>query len=335
MEMRNMTQKLPSPRPTLEAAELARRFGYMPYMIQRYMHIFGSREELLSFLAAVEKGLPKYLRCNTLALGSCDELVRTMREKGWELVPIGWLPYAYRVEGGGKGRLSSTLEYLLGYFYVQGLGSMTAAVALNPVPEDRVADLAAAPGGKTTHIAQLMKNKGVILSVDKDPVRTRSLLANIERMRVRIAVVLVEDILELRGLEGLFDRVLLDAPCSGEGLLPVKKERKLRWTFEDLVQMHSLQVRLLHKAVELLKPGGVLTYATCSIAPEENEFVLDSVLSKRVDVRIERAPSLGVGEPGLVEFMGHRLNEDLRMCKRFYPHKHNSEGFFVCNLRRV
>lgn len=326
---------LPYPRPSQEALVLARKYGYLPYMIERYVHLFKTREELLSFLESVERGLPKYIRCNTLAIDSCDCLVDRLKERGWSLSSVSWIQNAYAVKGApGLTPLGSTLEYLLGYFYIQGLGSMCASVALNPKENEIVADLAAAPGGKTTHIAQLMNNRGIIVSVEKDPVRALSLQANISRMRVKIAVVIVRDVLELK-FRGLFDRVLLDAPCTGEGLLPIKKERKTSRDLADIAKMHGLQVKLLSKAVDMLRPYGTLTYSTCSIAPEENEFVINKVVENRDDVEVTEINSLNVGEPGVTEFMGYELSPEMKKCRRLYPHKHSSEGFFICNIRRT
>ncbi|MEM1605443.1 MAG: RsmB/NOP family class I SAM-dependent RNA methyltransferase [Fervidicoccaceae archaeon] len=326
---------LPYPKPSAYALELARKYGYLPYMIERYMHIFGSREELIEFLEAVEKGLPRYIRCNTLAIKNCMDLAERLREVDIIVKPVPWLPHAFRVENNSSaaGRLGSTLEYLLGYYYIQGLGSMAVSIALNPKPGEAVADLAAAPGGKTTHIAQLMNNDGIILSVEKNPVRAMSLSANIQRMRVKIAAVLVKDILELP-IKEKFDKVLLDAPCTGEGLLPIKKERKTSKDLGDIARMHELQVKLLEKSLQFVKPGGVLVYSTCSIAPEENEFVIDKVLSSRSDVELEKITGIMVGSPGLTEFMGYRLRDGLANCLRLYPHKNGSEGFFMCRLRR-
>lgn len=326
---------LPYPKPSVYAQEIARKYGYLPYMIERYIHMFGSREELIEFLEAVERGLPKYIRCNTLAIKNCSELVERLGEKNVFIKPVSWIPHAFMVENSSSvSHLGSTLEYLLGYYYIQGLGSMAASLALDPRPGETVADLAAAPGGKTTHIAQIMNNSGIILSVEKNPVRAMSLSANIQRMRVKIAIVMIKDILDL-SIEEKFDKVLLDAPCTGEGLLPIKKERKTSKDLEDIVRMHELQVKLLEKSIQLVRPGGALLYSTCSIAPEENEFVINKVLSSRSDVELEKIANLNVGSPGLTEFMGYKLRDELANCVRLYPHRNNSEGFFICKLRRL
>lgn len=325
---------LPYPKPSSYSLELARRYGYLPYMIERYLHIFRDEDEIIEFLESIERGIPKYIRCNTLAIKSCLELIERLGEKNIHLEQVEWLPFAYRVVSNKNNiQLGSSLEYLLGYYYIQGIGSMAVSQAMDPRPGEIIADLAAAPGGKTTHIAQLMNNKGVILAVEKNPVRALSLVANIQRMRVSIAIVLVSDILNLK-INDKFDKALLDAPCTGEGLLPIKKERKISKDLVDIARMHELQVKLLNKSLDLIKPGGSLIYSTCSLAPEENEFVINKILSMRSDVKVEKTESLAVGEPGLIEFMGVKLREDLSNCYRLYPHKHLSEGFFICKLRK-
>ncbi len=315
-----------------KALKIASRYSYLPYMIERYMRIF-PEDELIEFLDKVEEGVPRSIRCNTLLLEDCRLLVERLEERGFELEQTGILSYAYRVVN-ESGSLGSTIEHLLGYYYIQGIGSMLTSVLLSPREGEFVADLASAPGGKTTHMAQIMNNKGCILSVDKSLARVKKLRSNIQRMHVKNTVVLRKDILRITGLEEFFDKVLLDAPCTGEGLIVFKKERKTSRTMDDLRKMSGLQIQLLEKAMELLKPGGTLLYSTCSIAPEENEYVLSNVLSRRDDIEVLPTRYGRVGSPGIVEYNNTVFHDDMRKCLRVYPHRDGMEGFFYCLLRK-
>ncbi|MEM1619902.1 MAG: RsmB/NOP family class I SAM-dependent RNA methyltransferase [Fervidicoccaceae archaeon] len=312
---------------------MASERGYPPYMVERYLRLLGSSTEVAEFLESVERGIPKTIRCNTLAIDDCAELKERLERRGVTLEKIRWLPHGYRVLSGVDviGRLE---EHIYGLYYIQGPGSMAASYVLDPRRNSLVADLAAAPGGKTTHLAQLMENTGAILSVDKSRARIRALISNVQRMRATNVVVLLENMLKLRGLDGLFDKVLLDAPCSGEGLLPVKEERRYVRTLLDLAKMSSLQVRMLEKAVELARDGGHVLYATCSIGIEENELVIHHVLERREDLEVLDSRLNGVGEAGVTEYGRARLRDELRRCSRLYPHIHSTEGFFLCLLRK-
>jgi len=301
-------------------------------MIERYMMLFGSKEVLFDFLDSVEKGIKRTLRCNTLALNDCNSISSRLEQKGIFLKKISWLPHGFYIVIGEE-KIGKLEEYLFGYYYIQRQGSMLASYVLSPKKGEVVADLASAPGGKTTHLAQIMNNTGIIFSIEKNPVRARSLIANIQRMRVINSIVIVRDILSL-SFSSFFDRALLDAPCTGEGLLPILHERKTSKTIEDLIVMSELQVRLLNKALDMVKPRGIVLYSTCSIAPEENEFVIHKVLEERDDFSIMKTRWYDIGSPGLEEFNKVVFTSEMRNCLRLYPHKDGTEGFFLCLLRR-
>lgn len=316
-----------------KAVVLSRKYGILPYMAERYLMLFGDDGAEL-FLERASRGIPKSIRCNTLAIKDCRELVERLEEKGFSLSPSKIVPYGFYVESGPVS-LGATLEHLLGYYFIQGVGSMASVVALSPKPDEKIADLAAAPGGKTTHIAQLMENRGAIVSVEIDAKRLAKLVSNVERMHVRNAVIVMGDILKVAIPEGSFDRVMLDAPCTGEGLIVYKKERMVTRTIEDLKKMSSYQQRLAERAYQFLKQGGIMAYVTCSIAPEENEFVLSRVLEKFEDLEVLETRLQGSSNnPGLEEFNGVQFRKELKKCLRLYPHTDGTEGFFICLLRR-
>ncbi len=315
-----------------KAVKLSLKHGIPPFTAQRYIELFGL-EEAEEFLEASRKGIPKSIRCNTLAIRSCDLLVEKLEAQGFSLEKVEWLPYAFRVWG-GRVSLGATREYLLGYYYIQGLASMIPVHVLDPKPGEMNADVAAAPGGKTTQMAQLMRNEGCILAVEKNPRRARALVSNIQRMRVVNTIVIVKDMLELKGYDNLFDKVLLDAPCTGEGLLPLDFGRWIRGSPEEFRKTSSMQIKMLNRAIDLVRQGGLIAYSTCSIAPEENEYVISEVLEAREDITIVPTRLEGVGESGLTYYNGVDFPSELKHCLRLYPHKDETEGFFVCLLKK-
>jgi NOL1/NOP2/sun family putative RNA methylase len=225
----------------------------------------------------------------------------------------------------------SLFEHMLGLFYVQGVPSMTVTRVLDPRPDETIMDLAAAPGGKTTHIAQVMNNTGLVVSVEQDRLRINSLRGNVLRCGVENAWVLRGDARKLEQLGISADRVLLDAPCSGEGLIPLDPSRKTSRSMADIRYCAGRQDEMLESAANVLHDGGTLVYSTCSIAPEENEYVIDDFLKRHSEMKIVPI-ELKFGIPAYVRPFGVQLNPDLEMARRFLPHKTSTEGFFICRM---
>jgi len=188
---------------------------------------------------------------------------------------------------------------------LQSASSFTPVIALAPQPGEKVLDMCASPGGKTTHIAQLMKNKGVLVANDAKKPRMGALVANLARMGVTIAACVNHDGRDFPKVMGGFDRVLLDAPCSGLGVI----------------------------SIDSCKTGGVIVYSTCSISVQENEQVVQYALEKR-NVKIVEFP-LDFGRPGLVRYVGRVFHPSMALAKRIYPHALNMDGFFVCKLVKL
>ncbi len=303
------------------SVELAKRYDYLPYMIERY---FGMGIDVEEMLEAFERRPPKGIRCNTLKT-DCLTLKRSLERRGFILTPTPWSTGFWVLREPFS--ISSTPEYLNGFFFIQDPASMTPPEVLDPKPFERVADLASAPGGKLTHLAQLMGNIGSIFAFERRRDRLAPLIANVQRMGVRIAIILHEDAAKVIDY-GPFDKILLDAPCTGEGVIAKDPSRKKNRTPKDLLFMHKLQSFLLRRALLALKKGGKLVYSTCSIAVEENEAVIATVLD------LAEPLDSGFGSPGLSNYFN--LSFDFASkCRRFWPHIHRTEGFFVCLLERV
>ncbi len=320
---------------TNKARELAERYGYLPYMVQRYYEIFKDWYEVTLFLEGNEKPISKSIRCNTIRI-NCSELENKLNNKGIILEKIYWLPHGYWIY---KSPISigATHEYLRGYYHIQGPASMIPPLVLNPSSNEIILDMTAAPGSKTTYIAQLMNNKGAIIAVDKNRYRIKSLLSNINRLGVINAIIMRTDALDLSKIFNniKFRKILLDAPCTGEGLIPVIPERKTSRTIDDIRLLSNLQVRLLKTGLDLLDDGGILVYSTCSIAPEENEYVIWRVLKEYKDSNIELLPiNINIGVNGLEEYNNIYFGNEFKKCKRLYPYIHGTEGFFIAKLRK-
>ncbi len=193
------------------------------------------------------------------------------------LRPVPWCPTGFLVLPGQQPGRHPYQQ--AGLYYLQEPSAMAVAEALAPRPGERVLDLAAAPGGKATHLAALMRNEGVLVANEVHPARAWDLAENLERCGVRVATVTNESPERLTTrFRGYFDRVLLDAPCSGEGMMRKSETARRQWS-EELVQgCAARQEKLLPLAAQALRPGGSLVYSTCAFSPEENERVIASFL---------------------------------------------------------
>ncbi len=312
-----------------KAKTLAKEHEYQQYMIERYLALWGE-EDTLRFLEACEQPIRTSIRMNTLRMES-EKTIERLQKKKIKLEKIPWLSHGYYADFEGRSTPGAFLEHMLGFYYVQGVPSMTTVEVLDPQPDETILDLAAAPGGKTTHIAQQMQNSGKVVAVEMDRKRISSLESNILRCGVTNSIVLRGDARKIEKLNLEPDRILLDAPCSGEGLIPLDPTRKTSKSMADVRFCATKEDELLDAAVTILAPGGTIVYSTCSIAPEENEYVVDEILKRHPEMKIVPIP-LDFGTPGYSEPYGVSLDESLKLAKRFLPHLHGSEGFFICKM---
>ncbi|MBA7654973.1 Ribosomal RNA small subunit methyltransferase F [subsurface metagenome] len=299
-------------------------------MIERYIQFLGL-DETLKLLEANERPLIPSIRVNTLKI-SVLELKKRLEKKGNELKPIEWIPYGFNIVKESS-NLGSSHEFLQGYYYLQNIASMLSAIILDPKPNDVVIDMCAAPGSKSTHLAQLMKNEGTLILIEKNLNRIPALEVNLKRMGIINSIVLNMDAINLSNTNVKGDKILLDAPCTGEGLIRQDPSRKKSKKMKDIEKMSSIQKRLLTTGLKALNSGGLLLYCTCSIAPEENELVVDEVLNKSNNFKIVEI-SKNYGVKGLTNVFGVNLLEDLMFSQRLYPHLHNTIGFYFCLIKK-
>jgi NOL1/NOP2/sun family putative RNA methylase len=304
---------------------LAKEYGYKQEAIERYMNLFG--EDIEAFLKANEAEPNLYIRVNTLKI-SGYQLKMRLCKRGCSLRAVegGFLVEASPFS------ISSTPEYLLGYMYIQGIAEMQVAPLLDP--EGIVIDMCAAPGGKTTHLAQLMKNSGVILALDVNKDKIKALKANIHRMGVKNTVIYLMSALHFPYRS---HRILLDAPCTGSGIIRKDPTRKYSRDLTDITFCSQLQRDLLKKGIRTLEDDGILVYSTCSLEPEEDEMIIDWALT-HLPVEIEPVEFSVNGIPAVRAFsqpFGKELHEDIQLCRRTVPHIHDCNGMFVAKLRKI
>lgn len=325
-------EKIVGLKPSRLAAVLAGKYGYSPVLVEKYIQILGS-EEARDLLEWNETPLPETIRCNDY-LVPCSRLEEIMAQKGFQLSTIPWLPHGMEVLEQPI-RVGATHEYLQGLYYIQDPGSMTVAYLLEPMPGEVIIDMAAAPGGKATQIQQLTGDSSLLIAVERSRMRMRALRSHMQRMGFKNYVALRMDSRLLPRVLGrsIADRVLLDAPSTGEGIIRKDPGRRVSRSQADIMKIHYLQVEMLDAALDLLKPGGRVVYAACSTSPEEGELVISRLLRLRSDFDIEpiRPP---VGSEGIYSYLGIYMDERVSRCTRLWPHVHGTEGFFICVLRK-
>ena len=311
-------------------------YGYSPFMAEKLYQLF-SPAEAFSFFEANEKQRPLVIRTNTLKTAR-RELAQALINRGVTLEPVGkWSKVGLQVFESSV-PLGATPEYLAGHYILQAASSFLPVMALAPQINERVLDMAAAPGGKTTYISALMKNTGCVFANDPSRDRARGLIGNIHRLGAKNTVVCNYDAREFPKVIGGFDRVLLDAPCSGTGVISKDPSVKTNKDEKDFMVLPHLQKQLLLCAIDSVdhssSSGGYIVYSTCSVTVEENESVVDYALRKRPNVKLVET-GLTFGTPGFTSFRGKQFNDKLKRTRRFYPHMYNVDGFFVAKFKKV
>ncbi|XP_055707746.1 probable 28S rRNA (cytosine-C(5))-methyltransferase [Phlebotomus papatasi] len=314
--------------------DLCLYYSYNDFLMSTLMNIF-PLGELVEFLEASETERPLTIRTNNLKTRRRD-LATKLIDRGVNLDPIGPWSKVGLVIYSAQVPLGATPEYLAGHYTIQGASSMLPVMALAPQENERILDMCAAPGGKSSHIASLMKNTGVLVSNDANSERIKAVIGNFHRLGVVNAIVSCEDGVKFPKIMAGFDRVLLDAPCTGTGVIAKDASVKASKSQVDVQRCYNLQRKLILSAIDCLSAkspsGGYLVYSTCSILPEENEWVIDYALKKR---NVKLVPTgLDFGVEGFVNYRQHRFHPSLNLTRRYYPHTHNMDGFFVAKLKK-
>jgi NOL1/NOP2/sun family putative RNA methylase len=279
------------------------------------------------FFACLERPLPKSFRVNTL---KCNDVEKRFKSYDIKIKQVPWYRDGFISE---NPEIGGTLEHFLGAIYVQELVSMLPPIVVRKELEHaNVLDACAAPGSKTTQLAALMENKGVIIANDIAYGRIRALRFNLEKTGTLNTVITNYDLRHFPSMQ--FDVILLDAPCSAEGTARKNPKFFSLWSPRQILGHAKLQKQLITKAFDLLAPGGCLVYSTCTFAPEENEGVVDWLLGKR-PAALERIdiPQLRLS-PGILEWDGRRFNPEVSKAARIWPHHNDTGGFFMAKVRK-
>jgi 16S rRNA (cytosine967-C5)-methyltransferase len=309
--------------PILKVASDEERVGlqtFHPTWFVKYCFRLLGRSEAIAFLEGNVNPPPTCIRLNTLQ-ASEEEILGKLAVEGVKLEKVELLTHAYKVLV-AKQPLTRTTSFQEGLFYIQDRASCFAAEAADPKPNMTVLDVCAAPGAKTTYLAQLMRNQGMICSIDYSIRRMQVWRKEVSRMRVKIAEPVIADACVSLPFALEADVAVLDPPCTSTGAFGKLPSAKWRLTPRSVEKMTEVQWRMINNCAEKVKAGGVLTYSTCSITVEENEMIVERFLKWHPEFSLaEITPKMGL--PGL---------RGLEKCQRLYPHIHQCNGFFIAKL---
>jgi NOL1/NOP2/sun family putative RNA methylase len=316
---------MPTEMPDSEEIEFKEKF------IERYEKLTDFKEfkkYSLSFLR-------RSIRVNTLKI-SLDELKKRL-EKNWNLEQIPWCKEGFYIEHIKKERrdIGNLIEHSLGYFYTQEAASMIPPLVLEPKESDVVLDIAASPGSKTTQIAAMMNNKGVLIANDYQIPRIKPLSLNIQRCGITNCIITLMQGQWFYNSNIKFDKILVDAPCSGTGTIRKSLKTLRIWNPNMVKRLSITQKQLIETAFNILKQNGTLVYSTCSLEPEENEAVVDFLINKYDNAQLEeiKINNLKRSEP-ILEFDNNKYNENIKNCLRIWPQDNDTEGFFVAKIKK-
>jgi NOL1/NOP2/sun family putative RNA methylase len=287
-------------------------------------------DDLEAFYHACERSLPSVVRVNTIKT-TVDRARAALDEEGIRYEPTAWHPGILVLPDDQPG---ANWPYFHGWLHGQEEVSALPATVLDPEPGERVWDACAAPGSKTTQLAALMDDSGLLVATDDNLGRLSALRSNAERLGVTNVAVTTEDsrnhTLEPWGGPE-YDRALVDVPCSCEGTLRKNPDTLEEWSLDHVHGIAGVQKGILRRAVQATRPGGTVVYSTCTFAPEENEAVLDHVLAEEdcevvpVDLPVESTH-------GVTEWQEETYDEQVRHAHRIYPHHNDTGGFFCAKL---
>jgi 16S rRNA (cytosine967-C5)-methyltransferase len=321
---------LPEPPKEVPELYLAVKYSYPDWLVKRWLKRFGL-EDAERLLSAGNERPPLIIRANLLKVTRDNLLEYLRKDQVPEAEACKYSPAGIFLKG-FNGKVTDLKPYHFGWITVQDSASQLVTYLLDPKPGERIFDACAGVGGKTTHILELCENRAEVWAVDLYAFRLKKLEENCLRLGLRLPQVFEGDAVQL--MEKLkprpFDRILIDAPCTGTGI--IRRHPDIKWvrTEKDLVEVPQRQLRLLKGLAPYLKKGGVLVYATCSLEPEENEEVVQAFLKEHPEFVIENP------EKVLRKYRGEAVAEIVEGdYLKTYPHRHNLDGFTAVRLRKV
>jgi NOL1/NOP2/sun family putative RNA methylase len=313
----------------MTAIKDAEKFVFKQKFIERYSKLTDFDEFKKYSLTYARRSI----RVNTLKI-SVEELKKRL-EHDWMLEQVPWCKEGFWIEHKGEEKrrdVGNLIEHSLGYIYIQEAVSMIPPIVLDPKPGEVIMDMAASPGSKTTQICAMMQNKGIVIANDITGDRLRPLGLNLQRCGISNVIVTLMKGQRVKGQE--FDKILLDAPCSGTGTIRKSLKTILIWNPTMVSRLAKTQKHLIENAFSLLKKGGTLVYSTCSVEPEENEGVISHLLDKFTDAKVEEIHLNIKRSKPVLEFEGIKYNPEVSKCLRLWPQDNDTEGFFVAKIRK-
>lgn len=298
------------------------------------------KKDAEGFFGTFKQRTRKAFRVNTIKSNS-EEIKERIKERGWKFRQIPGLKEAFIIDTElNPGELGKTIEHNIGNYYIQEITSMLPALALDPKENEKVLDLCAAPGSKTTQIAALMNNKGILFANEVRKDRVNILSANLERCGVANTIVTTSEGLRIckffRENKFLFDKILVDAPCSGEGTIMNDPSILKTWNPNMIKKFSRIQKGLIEAAFSILIPGGTLIYSTCTLEVEEDEEVIQYLIEKfPKQLKIEKILLPLKSRPGLKEWKNQKFDKEIQNCAKFWPQDNGSEGFFIAKIKKV
>lgn len=317
--------------PTLEQNPYAEKIEFKERFIERYSNLTDWKE----FERHCRSYLRKSIRVNTIKTAIPE--IKKRLENEWKLDQIPWCREGFWIEHIGEKRIDigNLKEHVLGYIYVQEAASMIPPVALEPKPGEVVLDMCASPGSKTTQISQYMENKGILVANDISADRLSALGINIQRCGISNIIITKNIGFRMQSpVEDGFDRILVDAPCSGTGSIRKSLKTIEMWNPDMIKRLSSTQKKLIEKAFELLKKDGTMVYSTCSLEPEEDEEVVDHLIRENKNAKLEEIKLKINRSPAVPEFEGKKYSPEIRKCLRIWPQDNNTEGFFIAKIKK-
>jgi 16S rRNA (cytosine967-C5)-methyltransferase len=305
-------------------AALAVDCSHPEWLVKRWLECFG-RDAARALMSANNERAPLVLRVNSLK-SDRRALLNLLERNGVTAIATQWSPDGVWAQSGSA--VNELPGFHQGLFQVQGEASQLITHLLAPRPGECILDACAAPGGKTTHIAELMRDAGEVTAIDLSAKGIARIRENAARLGLISIRTLCADVNRsfAASFSRHFDRVLIDAPCSGLGTLRSHPEIKWRRKPDDIVRLSRLQAKIVDRVAACIKPGGILVYSTCTLTPEENEHVVESFLKTRKEFELQDAT-------------GYLPEQAKSMAQRGYflalPHRHNTDGFFAARMRKV
>ena len=295
-------------------------------IVERYASIV---DNVQNFSEVINQPLKQSFRINSLK-GDSERILSNLKKYDESIISTDWYKYGFttKIEN-----LGSSIEHFTGQIYIQELTSMMPALVIPDINESkRIIDCCAAPGSKTTQIAEMMQNKGEIIANDNKHSRLKALRGNLDRLGITNTTVTLRDFRSFPNTEA--DIYFVDAPCSSEGTIRKKNTIRRNLKEKDYNRFSKTQKGILERTCEMAKKGDQIIYSTCTFAPEENETVVESILQNHsVKLKKINIENLTIGK-GIEHWKGETYDKEIQKCGRIWPHHNDTDGFFIARIEK-